>query len=125
AEALARGSKEDQDRAALIRAWIASDAPDPAAFRAYCKAFLTDKGEPRKRLATKAVAAENPDLPDFLQEECERLLAVRERLALVEVAENTEALLVFGLAALASYEQEKRRQVALDYDDLILTTLAL
>ncbi len=125
AEALSKGGKEDGERAALIRAWLSNDAPNVEDFRAYCRAYLTDKGEPRKRLMTKGVAAEYPDLPDFLAEECERVQAVRERLALVEVAENTEALLVFGLAALASYDQEKRRQVALDYDDLILTTLAL
>lgn len=125
AQALGRGSKTDMERAAVIGRWLELSSVTPADFALYAKAFLTADGTPRKTLATKETDKAHPGVKETLAAEAERIAAAVIRLTLVEVADNTAAALTFAFAVLDLYAREKRRQAALDYDDLILGTLAL
>ena len=126
ASALAHGSATDRARGEAIAAWIA--AP-PAAraerFDAYLALFLTNDGNPRKTLATKAARQQPKDPEEVLRAEASRLAAALERRRTATTAAASAALLRLGSAVLAAYEAHKRRQAFLDYDDLILGTLEL
>ena len=120
--AMADGGTTDAGRAAAIAAWLDDPAGRPDRFEAYCAAFLTQAGEVRDRLVTKAVLETAPDADDVLRAEAARLYDVRQRLKAVRLAEATAALLRLGDRLIATYEDEKRRRALLDYDDLILHT---
>ncbi len=123
--ALSAGGKTDNDRAALIRAWLQDDNPNAESFAAYRKAYLTQKNTILAKLATNKIAAENPWLVTLLQDEADRFLKTDETLRLVDVLDNTMAALTFVFAVLELYGQDKRRDAVLDYDDLILGVLRL
>ncbi|MDA5194576.1 double-strand break repair helicase AddA [Govanella unica] len=123
--ALGGGTATDMERAALLGRWLELDVVTPADFRAYAPAYLTQKGEIRKTLVTKGTEKARPGTLASLLGEAERVEALVARLRLVEVMDNTAAALTFAFAVLDIYAREKRRQAALDYDDLILGTLAL
>ncbi len=123
--ALARGSKTDGDRAALMAGWLADPAARSAAFGQWRKAFLTADGDIRKTLCTQGVEAAMPGTRAILEAEALRLCTVHDRLKAATTAAATAALLRLGKALLAAYERHKARRAMLDYDDLILTTVAL
>ncbi|TAN59403.1 MAG: double-strand break repair helicase AddA, partial [Magnetospirillum sp.] len=118
--ALESGAKTDQERAAVLAAWLADPAGRPAGFERWRAAFLTKDGEIRKTLCTKAVRQGFPGVEDTLLAEAERLMMVSDRLKAAAIAEATEALLVLGAALLASYHRAKTVRALMDYDDLIL-----
>ncbi len=126
--ALDKGTARDQARAATIHAWLAD--PDQRLERfhePYARLFLTSVGEPvsEKNLITKRARDADPRAYDVLRAEQDRILAVKERLKAVAVAEATAALLAVGAALLDSYEHLKAARALLDYDDLILAARAL
>ena len=124
--ALSEGGKGDNERAAAMAAWLAADqSRRMAGFAAYGRAYLTQGGEVRKALATKAVQARHPGIVDDLTKEAERLIRVGERLRAASVAEATAALLALADRLLAAYSRRKEARAALDYDDLILRTRTL
>jgi len=124
ASALADGSATDQRRAGLIADWLA--APDASARTAsmdvYCSAFLTKQGTKLARLVTKGVTERAPSAVVALDDEAERLVAVRERIRRATVADATAAILTIGQDLLEAFEYHKRAHGWLDYDDLILIT---
>ncbi len=127
AEALMTGTeKTDQPRGRLITRWLASDmAGRAAAFQDYALGFLTQDGTPRARLITKKTADTAPDAVDALADEAARLCRVMEECRATITAQATVALLQLGTALLHAYESSKAIQARLDYDDLILKTIAL
>ncbi len=126
AEALAEGGKSDAERADKIAAFLALPADDrPGAMAAYAAAYLTQKGEARKTLSTKAVKEAQPGTEDVLLREAERLIAVEERCRAVRVVAATGALLVFADALFDAYDRRKGARARLDYDDLIQGALGL
>jgi len=122
AEALKQGSKTDQDRATLMVAWLADPERRAAGFSDWVSVFLTKKGEKRARMSTKGAQSTLPEIDDILIVEADRLIRIREHLTALAIANSTAALLTIGAAMLSSYEQIKRRNVRLDYDDLVLLT---
>ena len=124
AATLAGGSATDQERGAGIKIWLADPKRRADAFGAYTQNFLTEGGQIRKVLATKAVA-QQAGILESLQAEAERLVAVFERLKALRVAEGTAALMRIGAQVLALYEAEKVRRGLMDYDDLIQATRRL
>ncbi|MFQ5467812.1 MAG: UvrD-helicase domain-containing protein, partial [Kiloniellaceae bacterium] len=121
AEALAKGSKTDLEKAAALDAWLNADTPTRATqFGAYRLVFLTGKGERRKRPMTKAVCAASPMGLAAVEAEAERLLAIDRRINALVVARATAGLLRLGAAILAAYARAKKARALLDYDDLIL-----
>ncbi len=125
AVALAQGGKSDRERGVLMAGWLADPAGRPAAFGQWRKAFLTTEGEIRKTLCTQGVEAAMPGTRAILEAEALRLAAVIDRLKAATTAAATAALLRLGQALLAAYERHKGGRAMLDYDDLILTTVAL
>ena len=119
AEALLAGGKSDAKAGAAIAAWLENPAPTEAAFAEYAGAFLTQAGEIRLRLPTRAVAQAAPEAADAWRAEAVRVQRVRERLLAAGTAAESAALARIGAALLSSYRSEKARQGRLDYDDLI------
>ena len=118
--------KTDQPRGRTIRAWLGSDMDIRVSmFSEYLLAFLTQEGTPRTRLITKQAAAAAPDAASALEGEAERLCLVLEERRAVITMQSTIALLQLGAALLDAYETAKTSLARLDYDDLILKTIAL
>jgi ATP-dependent helicase/nuclease subunit A len=126
-EALMTGTeKSDQPRGGIVLRWLASGpAERETGFAEYANAFLTREDEPRKSLITAKPAKDFPEAADALVAEAERLATVMERRRAAVTAEATVALLRLGRALLDAYERHKTAQARLDYDDLILKTIAL
>ncbi|MFC7048469.1 double-strand break repair helicase AddA [Emcibacter nanhaiensis] len=122
---LLAGGKSDKDKAEVMAPWLSTPDARGALFADYSGAFLTKKGEPLARPATKKVLEACPQTQDILQQEAERLIRINERLALVAMLDNTKALLAIGEAFGSAYGESKKRHAVLDYDDLILTVTTL
>ena len=126
AEALMNGSKTDVERSGFIGDWLAfGEAARLTGLDVYCRAFLRKDGGPLARLATKSVLELVPDAMDVLTKEQSRLVAFRERLKALAVAENSAALIRFGTSLLDYYRDEKIVRAMLDYDDQITETRKL
>ncbi|WP_119303556.1 double-strand break repair helicase AddA [Dongia deserti] len=120
ADALARGSDKDQERAETLRSWLNADPTGRAeTFDDYCSLFFTQDGSILKRLATKGAVATWSDLVACLTAEADRLAKVREKLRAVEVAVGTEALIHVSADVLRRYARRKAVAAQLDYEDLI------
>jgi ATP-dependent helicase/nuclease subunit A len=124
AAALTHGSAADQERAAVVGRWAA--APDRRdLFDAYCGVFLTQRGEVRKSLITKAALASDAEAGDILAAEAMRMYTTRARLRSANVAEATLVLIRLAAALIESYTRHKSARALLDYDDLIIRTRQL
>ncbi len=119
-EALRSGAKTSQDAARRIEAFLGT-GDRAAAFDDYANVFLKADGDPRARLTTKGAEA----ALDVLQAEQLRLIELTARLKAAGTAARTRALLTFARAYLNIYEELKRAQGALDFNDLIIRTRAL
>lgn len=119
------GSKEDLPKGTAIQAWW--DTP-PAAratlFDSYKQAFLTE-GKKRKRLATGSAVKIMDSILDVMDAEAERLIALDESIRTANTALATRDLLLLGEAILEDFAAQKEARAALDFDDLIIRTLAL
>ena len=123
AAAMAKGGATDVKHGTIIADWLAQPADGRAqAFHSYTAAYFTAGGEGpiRHALIHADALALAPGAGEVLDTEAQRLDEVRERLLAAGVAEATGALLIFGDALLANYQQAKDRHALLDYDDLIL-----
>lgn len=121
AEALATGSKTDQERGATIGNWLTkSSAARLKMFSGYADAFLANKQTSiRKTLITKGTLAKTPGIAIVLETEAARLLDVANRRSAAVTAEATSALLYLGDMLLNFYGRRKNAHALLDYDDLI------
>jgi ATP-dependent helicase/nuclease subunit A len=121
---LASGSDGDQKRAAALA--IAEEQPDAwQKFDGLRSVLLTDKGELRKTLATKKLAAARPDLVAWLIRLGEQVVDALERINAVNAAALAEAALTVIVAVREVYAAGKRARNMLDYDDLIVRTHGL
>jgi len=127
AEALKAGTeKTDQPRGRLIAQWLAAGVAErQAGFMEYVAGFLTQGGQTRARLITKKADENAPGAGAALAVEAERLAGIMEWRRAAVTAEASVALLRLGAALLHAYEAAKSALARLDYDDLILRTIAL
>src|SRR5262245_9593270 len=123
AKVLEQGSKSDMERADDLRA--AARATGEQHAKRYRCVFLTDEGEPRKRIVTGAIDKADPALAQSLRDECSRVVALYERRKAVACRDRTAALLTIAAAVIDRYQSEKVKRGVLDYDDLIEKTLTL
>ncbi len=86
----------------------------------YIAIFLTQKGEPRKKLFKKATIAD-ADLIDTLKAEQERVWRFSDAWKALDAARHTTHMLHVAEALLALYDALKRGRALMDYDDLIMT----
>ncbi len=124
AQALALGTRTDQERAGKIAYWLqASPAERAIGIHAYLGAFLTNASNGaskiRERLATKAVGASSPAAIDALEREALRVLDLANRIRAARAAHASRALATLGRALTRTYQRLKRQRAVLDYDDLI------
>jgi ATP-dependent helicase/nuclease subunit A len=127
AAALADGSEADSKRGTALADWCAAE---PRSRRdmlaAYERVYLTDEGEIRKSLITKGAACKAVcDAVEILGAEAQRVLQLRRMRAAFVVREATCALIRLGDRLLREYGEAKRLKGLLDFDDLVLTALAL
>jgi ATP-dependent helicase/nuclease subunit A len=127
-DALMAGKKTDVATAEQLEATLGAGDPH-AAFEAYAQIFLTQTGSVRKSNPyTKEVAKAAPEVEELFAlgdnpgTESRRMLALLDDLKRAEAFARTRALLEIGLPALETYEGEKGRRGALDFDDLIERT---
>ncbi len=127
AEALKAGTeKTDQPRGRLIAQWLEDGlAARQAGFMNYAGGYLTQEGQLRARLITNGAEDKAPGARATLVAEAERLAGVMEWRRAAVTAEASIALLRLGVALLEAYEAAKSALARLDYDDLILKTIAL
>jgi ATP-dependent helicase/nuclease subunit A len=116
---LASGGKTDGEIAGHLAATLADLGNG---FAVVGRALLTGAGEPRKRLATKALADARPDLLHYLITLQERYCAAAERRKAARAAALTEAALTVIDEMRDDYYLAKRLRGVLDYDDLIVET---
>ena len=92
----------------------------------YTGVYLTDEGEIRKTLITRGAAtAAAGDPCAVLTAEAARVKEFREAQAAAVLVEATCALARLGNALIEDYDERKRTQGVLDYEDLVTKTLAL
>ncbi|MFO1247798.1 MAG: double-strand break repair helicase AddA [Alphaproteobacteria bacterium] len=120
---LAGGSKSDIEAATRLAAVFEGDMA--AGFAALESFFLTGKGEPRARLATKALADAQPGLLAALQQLQAQFCDVAERRRAARAAQLAYAALTVIGAMRERYEAAKQSRGVLDYDDLIVQTRKL
>lgn len=124
AEIMLTGSATDQKSAQLLLE--ALECPDPqVAFELMDGVYFTRKGTIRTNLVTKAIRETYPTIDALLTGEAERLLALRERLAAIDLAESSRAAMRICAAYLERYESGLRRRHRLDYADLIASAVGL
>lgn len=124
ARVLGEGSKTDQKLAASLRA-ARSAVSNKERIGALQSALLTQKGEPRARLATKAIQESEPGLCDTLADARDRLASLTAEELALKCVEATLALIVLGQRVLQHYTDAKARRAALDFDDLIEKAVSL
>ena len=123
-DALADGSKTDQQRGAVLANWLALESRGLDAFEPYANVYLTGdrfKGDVaiRKTLITKKAAEKSPGVDTILAAEAARIQRCYQTMQAATVAECTEAMLRVGEALVEGYQSRKARRGLLDYDDLI------
>jgi len=125
AAVLAEGAKTDCGRGAAISDWCAIPRRRPEMLATYIGQFLTDKRAIRQQLITQALACQAPQAAAALAIEAERVRQFAETHAAATILEASRALARLGGALLRAYDERKRAQGLLDYDDLVEKALAL
>jgi ATP-dependent helicase/nuclease subunit A len=121
---LAGGSAANAKTAEELSRVVAME-PSAEMYATYRKFLLTDKGEPRKKLAVKTLSEARPDLMETLETMQSELCAVEDQRRAAHAAALAEAALVVAEAVRHEYATAKRARGALDYDDLISRTQRL
>ena len=121
--ALARGSASDQKRAEVIRRFALERSRER--FERFLEVFLTQEGERRSRLATKAVLEADPTAGGLLDRFGDAAEQARDRMNALFVAETSGYLLTVARAMLKAYSRLKSQRAVLDYDDLIAHAVGL
>ena len=117
------GGKTDLQTGEALAAFFSGDIHAPERIGEYARAYLTEKGTPRKTMFTKALKDES--LVAALMAERERVLAFHKAWSAHQVAAHTVDVLCIAEALLSIYEAIKRAHAQMDYDDLILTACRL
>ncbi|WP_300529645.1 double-strand break repair helicase AddA [Maricaulis sp.] len=115
------GGKQDAGRADAIETALRAGDIDQA-YRAYLSVFFTRNGEGHRaaRLVSAACSKAAPAVAPLMDAEAERMETVRQNIRTLEVAASSAAALEFVALYLERLDQERERQRALDFDDLIV-----
>ena len=121
---MAAGKTTDQEKANQIQDFL--DAPSRiAVLEKYISVFLTGGGTARAKMATKGIADKEPRVLDVLLKEQSRILSYEETRKAITCGNLTRDLFRIGEAVIEEYQRMKERRGVLDFDDMILRTLAL
>lgn len=127
AAGLRHGSDRNIERAGIMERWLlAPESERLDSLQTWRDVFIAKTSNaPLKQMAVKAAVAAYPDILDVMNAEAERLLSVHDRWARAQTLQQTLDVIAVGDSFVAAYEQAKRADGALDYDDLILKTARL
>ncbi len=114
-------------RGQIMMEWLNSSFKERInKFEEYKSAFLTKEGTIHKQaFPPKAILNAYPHYADILQAEAQRLIDANETIKRAKSAQMTRDILIIGHEILMRYNEIKEEQAALDFDDLILRTMAL
>jgi ATP-dependent helicase/nuclease subunit A len=115
--ALSGGLKSDKARARALAQF--ARRPDRDGFDDLYEQFVTQDGDRKKQLATKAVLKDDPALQAVLERIGDAALSIRGRLNALFIAEQSSNLLHVAGAVLEACREIKAKRAMLDYDDLI------
>lgn len=118
--ALCNGGTNDKKLGLPLSDWLAANMPAESFEAGWFSGFFTADGKPRASLATKAALGISGDCGEILQAEQNRLIALKQQLNRLTVAEATSMLLRLGERLQEAYAALKAARGLLDYDDLIL-----
>ncbi len=121
---LKSGGKADTDAGTKATEFLALDFA-PGSFARLRDWLMTRDGAPRKKLASKALMDARPDLIAYLTDLQDRFCQAEDRERAARAARLAEAALIVIAAVRQEYTAAKARRAVLDYDDLIIKTLAL
>ncbi|MFZ5668381.1 MAG: double-strand break repair helicase AddA [Pseudomonadota bacterium] len=113
---LASGAATDRKHGGLAAAVAEAAQAGESRPEAVRKLCLTDDGEPRKTLGTKAV---DPAILQWLAREQARVCAALARARAARVAEDTVMVLTLAAVYARAYEAAKRDRRVLDFGDLV------
>lgn len=121
------GGKDETNSARKFLEWLNHDnAARVRAFEVYKSAFLTSSGTLRSRgFPTKATEKILPSCRNILEKEGERVLHAVDRVKRIKSAALTRDALILGGAISDRYGALKHIQGGVDFDDLIMRTMAL
>lgn len=108
--------------------WLASDLETRIrTFDKYASTYLTKENTVKaaKNLGSQASEKIMPGLLEAMQQEGERLKALKNKLSTLACADMTHHLLVVGQAIIGRYQDLKIAQAGLDFDDMINHTRRL
>lgn len=117
-DALRTGSANDLKTANRIDAVLRASSEEQRAI-AIVDVFLTQKKTPHKSLMTQKVATANADILATMESAQATTLTLYQKLVACRILDATAALNVIADAVMQTYTRAKRRQSALDFDDLI------
>jgi ATP-dependent helicase/nuclease subunit A len=125
-EILNLGGKKAKDKALYI-ATFSNATNKQESWNIYANIFLTAKGETRKQLVDAAIkkSPQGGEAELILHQEQERVFKVENKRKSYKAWLLTASYLHLGYKMIASYKQEKYKQSALDFDDLIEKTASL
>lgn len=122
---LSAGKSSDVQRADRLRDWLTLPARGRhAKWAMLFESFITSSSGNRKA-ATKGIAAFRPDLVNLCEDICVVLEALKAGLYDLETCRRTSMLLRVGVRVKDAYRDMKAQRHMLDYEDLILKTVAL
>jgi len=117
------GTAKAADAANMMGDWLAaSPAGRLAGLDDFSALFLTGKGEPR---SARYVDKHEPDYADYQSRVIACLEKVRERRALVQLAELLDPALTLGRTFALAWDEAKAREGFIDFDDQIRAAAAL
>ena len=129
ADQLEAGGVNDKKLSVMLReAFVRRE--EPGCLDLYLSVFFTKEGAPRglgarTAIISKKLSEERPDLLARLEAERNRLDRLVHKRKAAALIERSRSLVTLGRAMLIDYQQLKRSQNLLDYDDLIERTRRL
>jgi ATP-dependent helicase/nuclease subunit A len=120
------GTSTDQARGQALSQFLSLMRDERAQqYADYLSLFLTLQGEKRACLLTQKASLKYPHLKELLEDEGMRLEKWVENHNALDIAKVSQLFLTYGQAFLKAYETLKKEKSLLDYEDLILKTVAL
>ncbi|TNE67182.1 MAG: double-strand break repair helicase AddA [Alphaproteobacteria bacterium] len=121
---LLAGSKAEAAMGQTLADFLAA-ADRVSLFDAYAGVFLTQKHEPRARVANKGTLEADPGLPGIIDKEQARLMRLMDHIKRLRIAVATTALMTLGHEQLGLYRSMKHERGLVDFDDMITRTVKL
>lgn len=116
-------AKTGQEAAAAIADWLAGDAAARiAGLDALAAIFLRKDGEPKSSASQDRI---DPSYPDHCARVVACIAAIRERRALLQLADRLVPALRLGRAFALAWDEAKQREGLIDFDDQIREAASL